>query len=142
MSLIRGALIGFVSSILSLGLLLLSYPWSETDPDEVLIKLASYICIAGVIGLIVGTVVGCLLIYSRSDAILQGILAGVITVGVLFIVTLLLGPYGFEIPGTRVRWYFFAEWNFLMFFFYVAIPISFVSSIMVWWMVNRKQKKG
>jgi hypothetical protein len=39
------------------------------------------------------------------------------------LLALLFGPFGFEIPGTRIRGIFFAEWKFVTFIFVDAIPL-------------------
>jgi len=40
------------------------------------------------------------------------------------------GPMGLDVPGTRVRGIFFAEWKFVTFFFYAAAPVSMLAGLL------------
>jgi hypothetical protein len=63
----------------------------------------------------------------------------ILVAGTTFLLLLLLtglfsGPGLFlNIPGTRVQGIFFAEWNFVTFLMYVALPFSVASGVLARW---------
>lgn len=61
---------------------------------------------------------------SSSRALAQCAVAG----SVFAVLAFVFGPTGFDIPGTRVRGIFFAEWKFVTFFFYVGLPVALTTA--------------
>ena len=50
----------------------------------------------------------------------------------LSLIAFLLGPAGFDVPGTRLNGIFFSEWKFLNFIFMVAAPASIAAAALCW----------
>ena len=60
----------------------------------------------------------------------------------LSLVMVFSGPGLFlDIPRTRVQGIFFAEWKFVVFYFYVGLPFSLVSAILHLWSRGRVDKR-
>jgi hypothetical protein len=57
----------------------------------------------------------------------SAILAGTLSLVCLCFIAIILGPFGADIPGLRVRGIFFAEWEFMNFIFYDAVPMTAVA---------------
>jgi hypothetical protein len=86
----------------ALGLLFRSYPWS---------------------------------VYSNFDfplgmTLVSYLLVGAIGTSVAAGLSMMFGPSGANIPGTRVRGIFFAEWMFVVFFVNVGLPLSALASLL------------
>ncbi len=133
----------FICWTFTIGLLYWQYPWStyygqfrfgwrET--------MASYVVLASVMAGI-----GCwlsplvsnrLLTRTSSWAALAG-LGFALTLVSLVVLAISFGPYGLSIPGTRIRGIFFAEWKFVNFILYCAIPFAITASVVMNW-----QRKG
>ena len=120
---------------LSFGLEFWAFPWSTyygnfNFPFE--ITFLSYIAVALVVGLTASVIAFALSRFRIMPALGQGVMTGVLMVAALCILALLLGPSGFDIPGTRVRGIFFSEWNFLTFVSEIAFPSSAAGGLVVW----------
>ena len=114
----RSFVIGILSALVSGGLLFAFYPWSTyrnfSFPLE--ITLASYITPA----LFVGGISAVAFKISRGDCWLIGLFV----VCVLCATSILLGPFGLDVAGLRIRGIFFAEWEFVRFMTEVALPVA------------------
>lgn len=141
MNILRATLVGFVSAVICLGLLFLSYPWSIYYRNFTYgagITILSYVLLAILVGLIAAIVVGALSFYSRMPALGQCILTGIVLFTSLSAGSVLLGPGGIEIFDTRVAGIFFSEWKFVTFIGTVALPLSILDVVLVWWAVRRE----
>jgi len=82
--------------------------------------------ITGIIGaMAVPLIVHRILPRARSRNVFN---SGIITFVILTIMAIFFGPYGFNIPYTRVSGIFFSEWSFAIFILQIALPFSFISA--------------
>ncbi len=109
------------------------FPWQRT--------LISYI----VLGIMV-TVLGAAtpsLVLGRILSLGSGLKAGIVFAGTSLVSLVLLaflfsGPgLSLDLPGTRVQGIFFAEWKFIDFLFYVALPFSLIATGLCLWLNRR-----
>lgn len=121
--------------MLALGLLLWEYPWSTIHgrfgygrSESIVAYAATALVMTGVALLIQG-VVGRLMSDS-ARTVLKTVATWMATLTALGVVGLVFGPLGINIPGTRVRGIFFAEWQFVAFFL-VTIPYALVSAVVL-----------
>jgi len=56
----------------------------------------------------------------------------------LSLIAFLLGPAGFDVPGTRLNGIFFSEWKFLNFIFMVAAPASIAGAALCCWFARKQ----
>jgi hypothetical protein len=56
------------------------------------------------------------------------IMTALIAFGLFCAMSLSFGPLGADFPGTRTRGIFFAEWKFVNFVFYDALPLSLIAA--------------
>lgn len=66
---------------------------------------------------------------SGSGWVSTGIISGIIFL-LLCLVSTIFGPLGVDIAGTRIRGIFFAEFKFLNFIVYDAMPLAFLGGIL------------
>jgi hypothetical protein len=139
----RAVLIGAISTIVSAGLLFAAFPFSTFydgfQHSRVGITLESYLLVALLVGLIVAAIVFVLSHYLKTYPLGLGILTGIVSLIVLIVGSILMGPYQWDIPGTEVH-FFFSEWNFTGFICQVAFPVSLLAGALVWWDAQRKKR--
>jgi hypothetical protein len=139
----RAVWIGAVSTICSAGLLFVAFPWriyyGQATHSQVGITLESYLLVALLVGLIVAAVVVLLSHYLNVHPVGHGVLTGIVSLTVLILGSLLMGPHQWDIPGTEV-YIFFTEWNFTGFICQVAFPVSLLAGALVWWDARREKK--
>jgi hypothetical protein len=109
---VRAAWIGFISAMVSAGLLFAAFPWRleywQRTHTRAGITLESYLLVALLVGLIVAAVVVVLSHYLKMDPQGLGILTGIVSLILLIAGSVLMGPYQWEdIPGTEV--YIFSQ---------------------------------
>jgi hypothetical protein len=118
--------------VLGLGVLSRVYPWKTYSafdfPEQ--ITILSYLLAAAIV---TATTTGASLL-PRSSRFSLGRLAAVLAVScsALALVCIGFGPYGLNIPGTRLRGIFFSEWMFVNFFFYVGLPLAVAAAAGDW----------
>jgi hypothetical protein len=113
-----------------LGLWLLQkYPWSDNSDSgfSLWTTAASYLVLASLMA-VIGTV-SIHLGLRRQYAFEAAVLASIITAFAWGVGAFAFGPLGFDIPGTRVRGIFFADWNFVTFFLYLALPVAALTGL-------------
>jgi len=141
MSVMRGPLVGLISSGCCLALLFVMYPWSIYYGNFTYsagITLASYLVLALLVGLVI-TAVGLSFLRSNMPQLGKGVLSGIVSLVTLLGGSMLFGPVGINLFGTRVRGIFFSEWKFVTFDVCIALPLSIPSASMVWWIGRRRQ---
>jgi hypothetical protein len=144
MRVLRVFAIGFVSAAISLGLLFLVYPWSTYYNNFTYgagITVASYLLLAFLVGLVGAVVVG-VMSYTSLSIPGQSALTGVLSFAILFAGSLTLGPGGVDLFNTRVEGIFFSEWKFVIFIGTVALPISILDAILIWWTARWESVTG
>ena len=67
-------------------------------------------------------------------------ITGIAMLTALGVFALILGPFGFDIPGTRARGIFFSEWNFMTYTIEVSAPAAILAGFVTWLMVRRDQR--
>jgi hypothetical protein len=135
-----------ISAIVSFGvallLLLLEYPWSTYAAFHFSkwVTLASYLLAAFIVAAIsaIATVL-CLRTFKGSLK-LSAVMCCIAVFASLSVIAVLLGPAGFDVPGTRLNGIFFSEWEFLNFIFIVAAPASIVAAGLCAWLAHKQSK--
>jgi hypothetical protein len=126
---------GLLCAAASFGLQFWAYPWSvyyENFSFGRGITLRSYVIMAILIGAIVSTAVLIASQIKRITPSAEALVAGLVTIFSLIFVSLILGPFGADIPGTRIRGIFFSEFKFTNFIADVAFPSSCLASALTW----------
>ena len=121
-------------------LLQIEYPWSAYAAFNFSkgITLASYLLAAVIIAAIAAIATGlCLCAFKRS-LLLSAVLCCTAMFIPLLIIAFLLGPAGFDVPGTRLNGIFFSEWKFLNFIFMVAAPASIAVAALCAWFAHKQ----
>jgi hypothetical protein len=137
-------LLGIITAMACLGLELYSYPWSVYYGNFTYgakITQLSYMFPSVIAGLVVVTALSIIARFPRVPALDESFLTGGVLLATFLLLDVLLGPMGVEVYHTRVRGIFFAEWNFINFFVYVALPISALVACMVWLAARRSRKR-
>lgn len=133
---------GVVAFVTSLVLLQVEYPWSIYAAYSFGqgVTLVSY----GLAALLVAAVAAiatflCLRAF-KGNLLLSFVMfcAGMFVS--LSLIAFLLGPAGFDVPGTRLNGIFFSEWKFINFIFMVAAPASMVGAALCGWMARKRAK--
>jgi hypothetical protein len=124
----------FASSLL---LLVVSYPFSthlQHSSFGAAETLTSYF-ILGIIVTAIGAYVSPIAVKlmlrrtaSRSQS-LGIVITGLVAFTMLAGLSYLFGPLGLNVPATRIRGIFFAEWNFLSFIVYDGTVLAFLSAM-------------
>jgi hypothetical protein len=139
----RAVWVGAISAIVSTGLLFVAFPWriyyGQVTHSRAGITLESYLLVALLVGLIVAPAVVVLSHYWKIRPLGLGLLTGIVSLILLIVVSILMGPYQWDIPCTEV-YIFFTEWNFTGFICQVAFPVSLLAGALVWWDARRKKK--
>lgn len=132
----RSALIiGVACAVAGLGLVLWLYPWSVyygnfTYGAEITAR--SYLVVAILLGLVTSICAYSQLAASRPSLAKRCLVAGLLSLGILTLVSLAFGPLGIDIPFTRTSGIFFSEFKFLTFICEVAVPISILGGALMW----------
>lgn len=71
--------------------------------------------------------------FNTGDRWLSLLLVGILSLACLCLISIFFGPLGANIPRTTVRGIFFAEWKFVYFVFYDALPMSIVGALLNRW---------
>jgi hypothetical protein len=98
------------------------------------IIIASYLLVAAtmtIVSLWVAPLAGRL--FKHDNLWVSVPLVGLFSVVCLCLVAVLFGPVGLDFPGGGVRGIFFAEWEFIKFILYDALPMSVVGALLYWW---------
>jgi hypothetical protein len=117
-------------------LLLVGYPWSTYYRYFSYgwgITVVSYLIVAVFIGLVAGAI-ELLLRNLMHPGLASDVLCGAILFILIVITSILFGPYGLDVPGTRVRGIFFSEWNFLSFIVFVGGLVSLAELFICRWL--------
>jgi len=121
----------------SLALLMLTFRIDQYLRNSTLSKtitVASYIILAFLLSLI-----AVYLVPSVTCLILPKLLEGgwadaIMTAGIIFVlfcaISVLFGPVGVDLPGTRIRGIFFAEWKFVVFILKNGAPLALLGGIL------------
>ncbi len=132
---LRTLLVGTVTLAAAAIALLLAYPWSVYVnfgfPRRV--TLLSYLLISFAASVLAMTSFLIFCHGTPSNRIIKAVRsigAGATVLGIGLIFCALFGPVGFDLPGTRVRGIFFAEWKFASFFFFIVVPVSVIVTMM------------
>jgi len=98
------------------------YPWSDSYGNYVAglwETLISYLFVSAVIGIAAAFL--CILKPRKNQSIyLHGIVMGLLFIVFSVVLAIMFGPVGINVPGTRVRGIFFAEFQFIDFIICVA----------------------
>ena len=137
----------FLILLMSAGvLLLLAYPWSVYQQQfqfGAWETIASYATLALLLALTATIPMNTLNRWrlKRKGTELTTLAVGLVTSAATLILALAFSGPGLSlnIPGTRVRGIFFAEWKFATFFVHVGLPLSILSGTL--WHLNSRQKK-
>jgi len=121
-----------VCLVVVFGVLHIIYPWSVYFGNfyfgwwKTMLSYSILTVMTGVIGaMLVPMIVHKLLPRARNRNVIN---IGIITFVFLSSIAIFFGPYGFNIPNTRISGIFFSEFKFAIFIIFVAIPFSFVSA--------------
>jgi hypothetical protein len=139
----RAVLLALLAFCASLALLFVAYPWSTSvrnSTNSVGITLEAYLLVAAASGTLTLFLAGRLSEHSNMNASVQGGLLGVSTLAILAAASIIFGPVGYELPGMRVRWMFFSEWQFLVFDGYVALPLAVIDSAAAWFLLRTRKR--
>lgn len=96
--------------------------------------IASYVSVAAIMTIVslwVAPLAGGLL--SREPSGIRTLAVGLFSLVCLSIVAIVFGPLGVDIPGGGLRGIFFAEWEFVKFLVYDALPMSIIGALLHWW---------
>jgi hypothetical protein len=123
--------------IVALGLLLLVYPWATYAafdfPKQV--TLLSYLLAAGMVTTL--TTGASLLAQGFPSGLARFAASLVFGCLALGIVCIGFGPYGLDVPGTRLNGIFFSEWRFVTCFFCIGLPLGVLAAIGNWLLPRR-----
>ena len=135
--------IGMITVMFSLGLELYSYPWHVFYGNftyGVEVTILSYLLPSALAGITVTIAAGSRSRFQGISASGLSVLTGGALLATFLILDVLLGPIGVEVYRLRVRGIFFAEWNFINFFAYVALPLSALVTGMMWLAVRQHRR--
>jgi len=141
----HATLVGLTSSAISLGLLFVLYPWSVYFGNFTFgawSTFASYLMLALLVGAIVAAVAAAVTHIPRIPDWGRIAFAAFLSFLLLFTLSLILGPVGVDVFETRVRGIFFAEWKFITFDLYVALPISILNATLILWIIRWKRQSS
>lgn len=100
------------------------FGWWET--------MNSYLLLALIMAIISGLLVPLILkkyLVLPPKELRTTVINGIIIFFILTLMALLFGPItSIDIPGTWIEGIFFAEWKFLTFIIYIALPFTFITS--------------
>ena len=131
---------GVVAFAVALILLQIEYPWSTYAAFNFSkgITLVSYLLAAVIVAAIAAITTGfCLYAFKRS-LLLSAVMCCAAMFVSLLLIAFLLGPAGFDVPGTRLNGIFFSEWKFLNFIFMVAAPASIAVAALCGWFAHKQ----
>jgi hypothetical protein len=133
------SLSGVVVFAVALLLLQVEYPWSTYAAFDFSkgITLASYLLAAAIVAAIAAMATVLSLRAFKASALLSAVMCGVTMLVPLSLIAVLLGPSGFDMPGTRLNGIFFSEWKFLNFIFMVAAPASIAAAALCGWFAHK-----
>jgi uncharacterized membrane protein YozB (DUF420 family) len=133
---LRLSCVGLATLVIALIAFQVEYPWSVYYRGFDFGKwqtMFSYLLVSIAFALLSMLVAGAVLKDRRRSATRSAILCSVTIFVVAILLSLLFGPGGLNLPGTRVRGIFFAEWRFLSFLPYVAAPVAFTAGLVCGW---------
>jgi Co/Zn/Cd efflux system component len=131
---------GVVSFVIALLLLQVEYPWSTYAAFGFSkgMTLASYL-LAAVMVASMGVIATSLCLRAFKGSLLMSSMMCFVAMFVsLSAIALLLGPAGFDVPGTRLNGIFFSDWKCFNFMFMVAAPASIVTAALCAWLVHKQ----
>ena len=123
-------------------LLQIEYPWSSYAAFNFGkgITLASYLLAAVIVAATAAITTGLCLSAFKESLLLNAVMCCAAMFLSLSLIAFLLGPAGFDVPGTRLNGIFFSEWKFLNFIFMVAAPASIAAAALCCWLVRKQSK--
>jgi len=134
---------GLVCTATSLGLLFWAYPWSVYYGNFTFgygVTLRSYIIMALFIGAVVSVAAFIACRIPRIQPSAETLVVGLISLFSLIMISVVLGPFGADLPGTRIAGIFFSEFKFMNFIADVGLPTSIVASAFSWWFASRRRR--
>ncbi|HLJ76563.1 MAG TPA: hypothetical protein VKT75_04080 [Acidobacteriaceae bacterium] len=136
---------GLLCAATSLGLLFWAYPWSVYYGNFTFgysITLRSYLIMALFIGAVVSLAAFIACLIPRVEPSGETLVVGLIVLFSLVLISLMLGPFGADLPGTRIAGIFFSEFKFMNFIADVALPNSIVASALSWWFALLRRRSS
>jgi hypothetical protein len=130
---------GVTAFAVAMLLLQVEYPWSSYAVYNFSkgTTFVSYMLAALIVAAIAAIATAlCLRAFKRSLLVSVLMCCAGIFVS-LSLIAFLLGPVGFDVPGTRLNGIFFSEWKFLNFIFMVAAPASIVGTALCGWLARK-----
>jgi hypothetical protein len=137
------SLSGVVAFAVAQLLLQIEYPWNSYAAFNFSkgITLASYLLAGVIVAAIAAITTGLCLRTLKGSLLLNAVMCCAAMFVSLLLIAFLLGPAGFDVPGTRLKGIFFSEWKFLNFIFMVAAPASIAAAALCSWFAH-KQSNG
>jgi hypothetical protein len=134
------SLSGVVSFAIALLLLQIEYPWGTYAAFHFSRRttLASYLLAAFLVASMAAITTALCLRALKRSLLLSTVMCFVAMFVSLSLIAFLLGPAGFDVPGTRLNGIFFSEWKFLNFIFMVAAPASIVAAALCAWLTHKQ----
>jgi hypothetical protein len=123
--------------VLACGLLMVTFRIDEefknfrTSRSTIIASYVSVAAIMTIVSLWVAPLAGRL--FTHEPPGVRTLAVGLLSFVCLFIVAILFGPVGLDIPGSGLRGIFFAEWEFVRFLVYDALPMSIIGALLHWW---------
>jgi hypothetical protein len=131
---------GVVMFAVALLLLQIEYPWSTYAAFHFSkwMTLISYLAAACIVAAAAAGVTALCLRLTRGSLLLRAVMCCVGVFVFLAVLSVLLGPGGYDVPGTRLNGIFFSEFEFLNFIFMVAAPASVAAAILCAWLARKQ----
>lgn len=139
----RSIIVGLLAFLASFAALHITYPWATYYGNFEFgwwRTMTAYVITAAFLGVVAGVSSVRLQRASTRSIALRAFSCGVINFVSALLLALLLGPVGMTLPGTRVRGIFFAEWSFLNFLGFVALPIAIFVGFLCSWNLRRQSQ--
>jgi len=133
---------GVVTFAVASLLLQIEYPWSTYAAFHFSkwVTLFSYLAAALIVAAAAAAVTALCLSLIRGSFVLKGVMCCMGMFVSLAVISVLLGPGGYDVPGTRLNGIFFSEFEFLNFMFMVAAPASVAAAVLCSWLAHRQAK--
>ena len=129
--------------LVALGLEFWAYPWAIYFGNFTYgfgITLVSYLVTALLVSSVAAAATFFLSHYRSMPAIGQALMTATSMLVTLCALALIFGPFGLDVPLTRVRGIFFSEWNFMTFSSEVSAPTAVLAGLIAWAIVRRQRR--
>jgi hypothetical protein len=129
----RMALISVIAFFCSICVLQIEYPWATYYGHFKFgwwPTMISYFLVAALLGSTAGIAAHVFLKRPSKSVLIGAVYCALSVLGIAVLLALFFGPAGVDIPGTQVRGIFFAEFQFLNFVSYVAVPVSAIVALL------------